>query len=280
MSRITISPVEGTELYCHYPRQTSRQPCYVELHCQTGVLSASYNPEYNGQPMHVFNGLAVRWTIPALKAVAANELLSEIKPLAERVVDGFYSEWSGSNEVGRFNQAASDACEAIRSLCDRVIGEGVELNVYKAEDYYGPFGTDVERAQTLGIRRNMSDTELKDIAASEAATAESNGIDLIDGLQAYLEKLREVLRRAPLAMLRDLYQDLGWTWIEPTDVPTSLAGFVDDALDDCMRRGSKAWVRAHGHLIKAAEACERLDRETATKEIRTANEIADMAVAA
>lgn len=280
MSTITILPVEGTELYCHYPRQSQRQPCYVELDCRTGVLSASYNPEIVGQPMHVFNGLAVRWTIPALKTVAANELLTEIKPLAERVVAGFYSEWSGGNEVGRFNEDAGEACDAIRLLCDRMGGESVEMNVWQASDYFAPLGNALECAQTLGIRRNTSDTELKAIAEREVETAESNDIDMINGLSEYLEKLRDKVRWAPCAMLAELYEEIGWTWVNLETLPRSLASVLDEALDDCMRRDSKVWVRAHGHLMQAAEACERLDRETALRELREADKLAEVDEAA
>jgi hypothetical protein len=281
MSTITILPVEGTELYCHYAKQTQRQPCYVQLDCQTGVLSASYNVEIgSGSPARVFNGLAVRWTIPALKADAANDLLAEIKPLAERVVAGFFSEWSGGNEVGRFNADAGAACDEIRLLCDRMGGERVEMNVWDAVSYFAPLGNDLECAQTLGIQRNTSDTELKAIAEREVATAASNDIDLIDGLAEYLEKLRDKVRWAPCAMLAGLYEEIGWTWVQPEKLPMSLASVVDDALDESMRRGSKAWTRAHGHLMQAAEACERLDRETALRELRAADEIADRAEAA
>ncbi len=280
MPKFTVSPVEGTELYCHYPRQAERQPCYVELDCRTGVLSASYNGEIgSGQPMYVYNGLAVRWSIPALKAVAANELLDEIRPLAERVVDGFYSEWSKGNEVGRFNEDANDACESIAALCDRVRGESVELNVWKASDYFGPLN-EIESAHVLGIKRSTSDAELMSIGERERETAASNNIDLIEGLSEYLEKLRDKVRRAPLVMLGALYKEVGWTWVDPETVPMSLTSFVDGDLDDCMRRGSPAWARAHGHLIRAAEACEVLDQETALRELRAADQIIDMNEAA
>ena len=95
-----IKTVEGKKLHHQYPGQTSPQPCYVELDCEAENLSADWNGELgNAVPLSVWHGHTRRWAIPALQAQAANSLLDEIAPLAQRVIDGYTSEWDGNNHV-------------------------------------------------------------------------------------------------------------------------------------------------------------------------------------
>ena len=87
---ITVRPVAGTELYTRYPGQSAAQSCHVELDAERGTLSAASNPEIgNAVPMAVHHGRVLRWQIQPLRADAANALLAEIAPLAERVVAGY-----------------------------------------------------------------------------------------------------------------------------------------------------------------------------------------------
>ena len=119
---VRISEVRDTcELFAHYDRQTEPQSCYIELDCQTGLLSASYNAEIgNAVPFSVYHGHDRRYSIPCLVADAANALMSEIAPLAQRVLDGYSSHWDGNNHVARLDDDASKADEAIEAMCDNL----------------------------------------------------------------------------------------------------------------------------------------------------------------
>jgi hypothetical protein len=118
---VRIIRVNGNELHCHYSRQTSAQGCYVELDCKNETLSASYNAEIgNAIPFSVYHCHNQRWGIPALTESAANDLLDEILPLAERAVAGYESEWDGNNHVAKFDDDAQAALDEIAEICDAI----------------------------------------------------------------------------------------------------------------------------------------------------------------
>ena len=119
-NKITVLKVKNdTDLYCQYGGQNNEQGCYVELDCAQATLSADYNPEIgNAVPFSVWHGHDQRWEIPCLRAGAANELLEDIRPLAERVVEGYESVWNGNNWVAEFDDDAQEAIKAIGELCD------------------------------------------------------------------------------------------------------------------------------------------------------------------
>ena len=150
-SAITITPVEGDELYRRYRGETSQQPVYVSLDCETGELSAAASSIIgSGAPMDVFNGIVRRWRIPALTENAANALLAEIAPLAERVVAGFERVFDGSSHVGKYDDDAIDAIGEILDLCDRDWSDQT-IEAWDAADWFGGVGgRDAQRA-SLGI---------------------------------------------------------------------------------------------------------------------------------
>lgn len=192
-TEIAITYVEGrTALHHQYPGQSQPQGAYVELDCETGALSADWNGEIgNAVPARVWHGHTRRWTIPALKARAANALLDEIEPLAQRVCDGYSSEWDGSNHVARFDDDAAAALEEIHALCDGADSEDA-VSVWDAADWYAGIGSrDTQRA-ALGITGATTDEELAAIVAREEADAEAScDADGVEGIADYLERLRD-----------------------------------------------------------------------------------------
>lgn len=193
-SGVTITPVEGDELHHQYPGQTAPQDCYVQLICETGALSASWNGEIgNAVPVGVWHRRVLRWNIPALTEGAANALLEEIAPLAERVVAGYSERWDGSNHVGEFDADADDAIEAIARLCDRDWSEGEVIAVWDAADYLGNIGSIRLQAKELKVTTTSTDDELDAIA--EEVEAEASPA-IVNGVRKHLGWLREQLRDA------------------------------------------------------------------------------------
>jgi len=126
---VQISKISGNDLYCHYDRQTSAQDCYVELDCRNGTLSASYNAEIgNAVPFSVYHGHEQRFGIPMLTAAAVNALMDQITPLAQRVIDGYESDWNGNNMVATFTDDAQAAIDEIREICDAEAESADESN--------------------------------------------------------------------------------------------------------------------------------------------------------
>lgn len=188
---ITVAAVEGTELHHQYPGQSGPQRCYVELDARTGELGAESNPEIgNAYPFDVHHGHRIRWSIPALKAPVANVLLEEIAPIADRIVAGYERVWDGSNNVARYTDDARAAEEEIGRLCEATRGDGGELVIWDASDWYAPLGTREQQARELGITASTTDAELEAIGEREEATAATE-VDGVEEIAEYLVKLRD-----------------------------------------------------------------------------------------
>lgn len=90
------------------------------MDCRDGHLTADWNAEIgNAIPSSVYHRHVLRFRVRNdLTCKRVNELLKQIAPLAERVVDGYTSEWDGSNMVGQFTDDADIACETIAIILD------------------------------------------------------------------------------------------------------------------------------------------------------------------
>lgn len=196
-----ISPVDA--LHHRYPGQSERQDCYIELDCQDGELTADYNAEIgNAVPMAVHHGHVRRYTIPCLRADAANDLLDEIAPFAQRIVDGYSSRWDGSNHIADLTEDAVDAEESIRDLIVALEDVDAEtVNVWQAGDWFATLGgSDRQRAE-LRITAATTDEELAAMAKQEEkdAAATSDEVDAIEGMLAHLTMLRDTAPKAEVA---------------------------------------------------------------------------------
>ncbi len=192
---IEIVYVESdTELHHRYRGQASAQGCYVWLNCKTSKLGASHDSEIgNAVPFAVHHGHTRRFTIPALKAAPANELLEEIAPLAARVVAGYSSEWDGSNHVADFDDDAEAAIDEIDTLCQRIVDradDSEQVSVWDAADWFGGVGDHDQQRKALGITVETTDEQLDEIETREEASVKGEGADVIEGLRSHLEALR------------------------------------------------------------------------------------------
>lgn len=196
---ITIKPVtETTELYCRYSGQSQPQRAYVEIDYSDGVILCSYNAEIgNAIPFDVHHGHRERWTIPALLPAAANELMADIAPLAERACAGYSSEWDGHNHVAKFSDDAESARDAIGSLVERCNWDAADdddtANVWDASDWYQCVSVD-GIASDLGITAETTDAELDAIIDRERAAAAADGVHEITDLDDYLYSARDNVR--------------------------------------------------------------------------------------
>ena len=118
----------------------------------------------------------------------ANDLFDAIRPLAESIVEGASVEWDGHNHVGRLTDDARLAYDAIERLCEEAGGEGAEVSVWDAADYYEPCGSGrgderlVSIAHEVGITARTSDGRLAEIVRTEERKASEQGIDEIKGV--------------------------------------------------------------------------------------------------
>lgn len=123
--KISIIPPSDTKapLFCQYPRQNSPQPAYVCLDCRSGNLYGDYNTEIgNAIPVSIYNGFIQIWGVnSAITHKALTDLLEEIAPLAQEVLDGYSEDLvNGCNYRGVLSEAAKNASEKIESICEAI----------------------------------------------------------------------------------------------------------------------------------------------------------------
>ena len=97
--------------YCHYASQSSPQDGQIILDCESGELWADYNGEIgNGMPLRQWHGHLQVWRVsPYASGSQLNTLMADLRPAMQRIVNGYTSEWNGSNHVARFSEDAEDA---------------------------------------------------------------------------------------------------------------------------------------------------------------------------
>ncbi|MFE1358873.1 helix-turn-helix domain-containing protein [Streptomyces harbinensis] len=194
MTEVTIRPCgTDTELHRHYSREHKAQPTYIELDLEDGVMLADYDSEVGGgSPEAVHHGRVRRYRIPVLTAAAANSLMEELKPLAQRVLDGATIEWDGSNKVGRLND---DAAQAEAEISDRLDIEGEDWDESETVAEWDIDGaTNGNEREEYGITATTSDERLEEIAATildDLAEVSESGVAVCPELLPYLKQLRE-----------------------------------------------------------------------------------------
>lgn len=172
---------ETTELAVRYRGQNEQQPCYVQLDCRNGQLSASFNGEIgNAIPFSVYHGHDRRWGIRCLTADSANELLREIAPLAQDVLDGYSSEWDGNNNVARLTEQSQDAENKIERICDG--WDTGTLQVIDADEY----------ATRNSVASDLADCDVPSLVARYDSEALVDGL-VLDGTAEYIQDVWDSL---------------------------------------------------------------------------------------
>lgn len=205
INTIGFEPVRGNELYRRFS-PSPPFPVYIHLYFHEPWLRAEpgtslireearFHPDRSGHSH-------ASWPIPPLRAAAANALLTQIAPLAARMCAGLKGGWAGS--LTSLNADAQRAFEEIKTLCDNV-GEDEALRVMPASEFMFRYGTRAEQRVLLGISLLDHYLDLKRVAEKiEYYALKSHDIDVLDGLQDYIEGLWKDLLRDLAKDVRDL----------------------------------------------------------------------------
>ena len=185
------------ELFDQYMGQLAPQPVYIQLDLRSGRMLADHQGEIGGgMPMEVWHGFLRRYDIPILTGEAANRLMRQLTPLADRVLSDWHEHWDGNNHVPVLGDDASAAEEdiadltAVESFSERDVVACWEI----ADAVNG------EEISEYGITRDTSNERLQEIAderVDELAsnTLNSSGIAVCPGLAEHLQTLRDDLAR-------------------------------------------------------------------------------------
>lgn len=226
---VTIKPLnenDPTALHRHYPNELNAQPCHLELDLRDGELTADYNPEIgNSVPSTVWHGIVRRWGIPCITATAANQLMHDLAPLAQRILDGASVEWDGNNNVGRLTD---DAAQAEQELVD-FLAEATDLEqVYEqdAADWWS------EGELPDDLTAHTADDQLAAIAereAAEVATSQDDAYTVLVGAEEYLAGRREEMRDAVREELEEVAAEHARLEQRRNDLIRALSGWGDSS---------------------------------------------------
>ena len=171
MTALIIVPCEPTHLHQQYPGQNNVQGTFVELDLETGRMEASYNPEIgNAVPVAVWHDRVLRFDLSGpLRGAVATELLHDLAPDAQIVLDRAEIDWDGNNHVGKLDEVGAAASARMEKIIAQYGGDGDEIYSVDADEC---FDADekaefVERfrsyAQTLiqGSDGHLTDRELQ-----------------------------------------------------------------------------------------------------------------------
>lgn len=194
-----------TELYCQYSGQFEPQAAYIELDLRNATLSATYNAEVgNAIPFSVYHGQDIRFPVPILTGNAANRLMREIAPLADRMLADWEDEWDGNNMVAVYGDDARAALAEIQELLgiDNEYGPGDTSASYAEEDLVGVWdldsATNGNEVDDYDITADTTDERLEEIEQEILTSLKDCGVwpvAVCDGLLTHLKNLRNDLEK-------------------------------------------------------------------------------------
>ncbi|GAA2679547.1 MULTISPECIES: hypothetical protein [Actinosynnema] len=161
----------------------------MELDLDNAMLQAVRSDEVGWGHLHesVTRGVLRQWDIPCLSARAANELLHEIAPLAERLLAGAEMEpdVSRGSNVAVLDEDAERAEKEIGEVIDSYCGDAELVRAVDAVEWY-----DIVPEQ---LTADTTDEQLREIAAAEEERVRQDAVLILDG-EERLRAQRDVLR--------------------------------------------------------------------------------------
>ncbi len=233
---------ELAPLYVRYDRQTKAQPAHVELE-QDGTLTADWSGEIGGTPMDVYHRRRLWWDVdPHLTGQAVADLLAEIAPLAQRVLDGWTEDWDGNNNVGTLTEDAQQASDEIERLCIETATSDERVSVYQAREWISDYDWPSYHWTGSATWQSVA-SEIEEEARGEGVLIDD---DTAEALKTLAMQRLEDGKPLPLAVLRLIAAEEfdGDITADTTDeeIDEYNAEWIDSArnLRDGLRKAKKA----------------------------------------
>tara|TARA_R100000808_G_scaffold19320_1_gene41976 strand:+ start:567 stop:1187 length:621 start_codon:yes stop_codon:yes gene_type:complete len=196
--KVHITPCEEEDgvlhpLYQKYEQEIEGQPAYVELDVRTGSLYADWDAEVgNGVPADVWHGLRRRYgIINILTTEEINTLLTELAPIAQRIVDGTDIQSDGLQDRPVLSEQAQAAEEALTEECDGV--QTQSNGVVDADEWFGPQEDAHVHIVPAKVTAESTDEQLSALVEEAQLDGRTDGWT-ITGLGEYFEERRDYLR--------------------------------------------------------------------------------------
>lgn len=171
-------------LWHRYPGQTQPQPVYLEIYPKSKTLRVDWSGEIgNAVPMDVWHNVRLRYALRGVPTVeAANALMAEVAPLAERIIAGHNVRWDGNNHRGYLDDdAAAAENELEAAICSSMDGYDSQL-VWDEES--------ISEYELREITAETTDAEIAELVAEIEQSAAADYAVLDFDTQEVLERRR------------------------------------------------------------------------------------------
>lgn len=145
----------------------------------------------DGADSRTWHSRRIEWSMPpttdALKFATAS---AELRPLLDRIRDGYEAKWNGSNHIGTYTADASAAIDDVARWIDNAAQlPGENAGLWEAQDWY-------EWTMPESITADSTDQELWQLANEEDAMWEATESVVLDGTYDLFRDHRDRLKEA------------------------------------------------------------------------------------
>lgn len=196
MSKYTLPEMDRLDLVIPDPegwQNAKQEKAYLYFEPDKGKLwvETRNSVENSGVPMDVWNGVVLRWPLPpSTNAKWLSDAVNsgEFDDLLDRIAQGYSCDWDGSNWVG---ELTPDAEAAFQEMEERLQAfQDQEIGVWEADEWLRDTSD-----EDLGIRPDMTDEELEQVAKSWEDDAEFYGVKLLWTYEYILQRVEELKER-------------------------------------------------------------------------------------
>lgn len=248
-------------LFRQYSGQHDSQDTFLRIDLRDGEVTCDYNPEIgNSVPASVYHNLVLRFDIPRLATLFANDLLTEALPIAQRILDGssIGLDHLRSNEVGRLDASAEQASDELVKLIAAYDDDRFSIGVLAAAEWFSV-------AALPPVTADTTDAELEALAAAqdaEALTCTDAEVTVLTGTLEFLTELRDRARDEVREKLEEVAEQYGelrdrrdnmirqiHRWNERGDTLRSIGNLADIShtrVDQIIRSGTVVLPAAGG----------------------------------
>ena len=193
-------------LYEQYQGQTSPQPAFIELDCESRSAEAKWTGVIGSAvPAYVWHRRALRFSIPSeVRGDAIADFLESetFQTLASRICDGYTQTWNGNNHVGRYSDDATAAREDLTQLIDDSLCDDMGCTqIISPEQYWvDDFSYSEDENAVIftlhdGVIRITSETTDKELSELSIKLEEltDDSVGYTSGVHSWLHGLRDNL---------------------------------------------------------------------------------------
>ena len=189
MTNVNIRKAEVEDpraFFCRYQGECNAQPVFLYLDLQDGELFVStWESDESSFPAATFNGTLRRWKWSGVPTPdQANDLMEEVAPLAQKMLDSSEVDFVEGNWVGTLGEEAQKAERAIEKALCAEWGRVCEMD---PSEFFGDLAD-------LGITAETTDEEIEKVVAEADYTGDEGVVYVVEDAGEFLREARDEMK--------------------------------------------------------------------------------------